>query len=102
MTEESELKKYYFPKTLREEDRWFGLPVDEFVPVLISIGWGLWAGKHLIALVAAVFFFFAIRHLKKGRGSKWLRDLLYWYLPTMYLQGIFKKIPHSCFRQWTK
>ncbi|HHN9167634.1 TPA: type IV conjugative transfer system protein TraL, partial [Escherichia coli] len=32
----------------------------------------------------------------------WLRDLIYWYMPTALLRGIFHNVPDSCFRQWIK
>ncbi|HBY8950145.1 TPA: type IV conjugative transfer system protein TraL [Klebsiella pneumoniae] len=43
-----------------------------------------------------------MKKLKKGRGSSWLRDLIYWYLPTSLLKGFFHDVPDSCFRQWIK
>nr|QLG02066.1 IncF plasmid conjugative transfer pilus assembly protein TraL [Klebsiella pneumoniae] len=46
--------------------------------------------------------FLGIKKLKKGRGSSWLRDLIYWYLPTSLLKGFFHDVPDSCFRQWIK
>ncbi|ELW9504082.1 type IV conjugative transfer system protein TraL, partial [Klebsiella pneumoniae] len=46
--------------------------------------------------------FWGIKKLKKGRGSSWLRDLIYWYLPTSLLKGFFHDVPDSCFRQWIK
>ncbi|MEF5937430.1 type IV conjugative transfer system protein TraL [Escherichia coli] len=51
---------------------------------------------------AAVLVYFGIKKLKKGRGSSWLRDLIYWYMPTALLRGIFHNVPDSCFRQWIK
>ena len=78
-----ELKKYRFPETLTNQSRWFGLPLDELIPAAICVGWG-------------------IKKLKKGRGSSWLRDLIYWYMPTALLRGIFHNVPDSCFRQWIK
>ncbi|WP_064766040.1 type IV conjugative transfer system protein TraL, partial [Escherichia coli] len=50
----------------------------------------------------AVLVYFGIKKLKKGRGSSWLRDLIYWYMPTALLRGIFHNVPDSCFRQWVK
>ncbi|MCP9269139.1 type IV conjugative transfer system protein TraL [Xenorhabdus sp. XENO-1] len=97
-----ELKKYRFPETLTNQNRWFGLPVDELIPAVICIGWGLWVGKQLFGIVIAVLVFWGIKKLKKGRGSSWLRDLIYWYMPTSLLKGIFHFIPDSCFRQWIK
>jgi hypothetical protein len=40
-------------------------------------------------MAAAALVFWGIKKLKKGRGSSWLRDLIYWYLPTSLLKGFF-------------
>ena len=86
--DENKLKKYRFPETLTNQSRWFGLPLD--------------ASKYLFGIGAAVLVYFGIKKLKKGRGSSWLRDLIYWYMPTALLRGIFHNVPDSCFRQWIK
>jgi conjugal transfer pilus assembly protein TraL len=99
---ESDLKRYRFPETLTNQSRWFGLFLDELIPAAVCIGWGLWTSKQLFGLVAAVLVFWGVKKLKKGRGSTWLRDLIYWYMPTSVLKGIFHTIPDSCFRQWIK
>jgi conjugal transfer pilus assembly protein TraL len=101
MKDES-LKKYRFPETLTNQGRWFGLPVDELIPAIICLGWGIWAQHYLLGIVAGVLAYLAIKKLKKGRGSTWLRDLVYWYMPTSLLRGIFHDVPDSCYRQWIK
>ncbi|WP_143350450.1 type IV conjugative transfer system protein TraL, partial [Enterobacter hormaechei] len=53
-------------------------------------------------IIAAVLAYLGIKKLKKGRGSSWLRDLVYWYMPTSLLRGIFHDVPDSCYRQWIK
>ncbi|MEN3262853.1 type IV conjugative transfer system protein TraL [Sodalis endosymbiont of Spalangia cameroni] len=98
----NELDKYRFPKTLRHQRLWFGLPADEFIPIVTAIGWGVCTGHYLFGLLTPFLFFMGIRKIKEGRGSCWLRDLAYWYLPTSLLKGLFQTIPPSCFRQWTK
>ncbi|CNI65407.1 MULTISPECIES: type IV conjugative transfer system protein TraL [Yersiniaceae] len=100
--EGDELKKYRFPKTLKNQDRWFGFYLDELIPVGVCLAWSLYTGKFLFGIAAGVLIFFCIKKLKKGRGSTWLRDLAYWYLPTSLLKGIFNAVPESCFRQWIK
>ncbi|NCC02324.1 MAG: type IV conjugative transfer system protein TraL, partial [Clostridia bacterium] len=77
-----ELKKYRFPETLTNQSRWFGLYLDELIPAVICLGWGFWTSKFLFGMAAAALVFWGIKKLKKGRGSSWLRDLIYWYLPT--------------------
>ncbi len=100
--DENKLKKYRFPETLTNQSRWFGLPLDELIPAAICIGWGMMTSKYLFGIGAAVLVYFGIKKLKKGRGSSWLRDLIYWYMPTALLRGIFHNVPDSCFRQWIK
>ncbi|OSK93962.1 protein TraL, partial [Escherichia coli H386] len=100
--DENKLKKYRFPETLTNQSRWFGLPLDELIPAAICIGWGIITSKYLFGIGAAVLVYFGIKKLKKGRGSSWLRDLIYWYMPTALLRGIFHNVPDSCFRQWIK
>ncbi|EPJ0597099.1 type IV conjugative transfer system protein TraL [Enterobacter roggenkampii] len=96
------LKKYRFPETLTNQSRWFGLPVDELIPAAVCIGWGFWTQHYIPGIIAAVLAYLAIKKLKKGRGSSWLRDLVYWYMPTALLRGIFHDVPDSCNRQWIK
>lgn len=71
------LKKYRFPETLTNQSRWFGLPVDELIPAAVCIGWGFWTQHYIPGILAAVLAYLAIKKLKKGRGSSWLRDLVY-------------------------
>ncbi|WP_420803957.1 type IV conjugative transfer system protein TraL [Rahnella ecdela] len=99
---DGELKKYRFPATLSNQTRWFGLYLDELLPTATCLGWGLLTGKQLFGLGAAILSFWAVKRLKKGRGSTWLRDLIYWYMPTAILRGVFHSVPDSCFRQWVK
>lgn len=99
--DENKLKKYRFPETLTNQSRWFGLPLDELIPAAICIGWGITTSKYLFGIGAAVLVYFGIK-TEKGRGSSRLRDLIYWYMPTALLRGIFHNVPDSCFRQWIK
>ncbi len=96
------IKKYCFPETLSNQSRWFGLYLDELIPAVACLGWGFCTSKFLFGLVAAILVFLGIKKMKKGRGSAWLRDLTYWYLPTSLLKGIFHELPDSCLRQWIK
>ncbi|MDU4424811.1 MAG: type IV conjugative transfer system pilin TraA [Raoultella sp.] len=74
----------------------------ELIPAVICLGWGFWTSKFIFGMAAAALVFWGIKKLKKGRGSSWLRDLIYWYLPTSLLKGFFHDVPDSCFRQWIK
>lgn len=99
---EDTLNKYRFPETLTNQGRWFGLPVDELIPACICAGLGIYTKNYISGIVAALLTYLIIRKLKKGKGSSWLRDLIYWYMPTSLLRGVFQHVPHSCHRQWIK
>jgi conjugal transfer pilus assembly protein TraL len=102
MAPDDDLKKYRFPQTLSEPRRFLGLPLDEAIPSLPVLLWGIWAGKALFGLIAALVVWLLIRHLKSGKGSMWLYNLLYWHFPGLVFRGFFKLLPDSCLRQWTK
>ena len=75
------LDKYRFPKTLSEQPRLLGLPYDEAIlspPTPV----GYMSVIHSFGLGAAVVIWLLIKTVKRGRGSMWLYNLLYWYLPT--------------------
>lgn len=102
MTPENDLTKYRFPKTLSEQRRLLGLPYDEALPSFPVLVWGIWAQKALFGMGLAVLIWFCIRSAKRGKGSMWLYNFLYWYFPTLLFRTVFKIIPDSSFRQWIK
>ncbi|MCW3377934.1 type IV conjugative transfer system protein TraL [Escherichia coli] len=65
-----------------------------------------WLGYHNIEIsfryCAAVLVYFGIKKPKRAGAAPRLRDLIYWYMPTVLLRGIFHNVPDSCFRQWIK
>ena len=93
--------KYYICKKIDEQKRYFGLTLDEFVPIIVTIGLCGFFGSLLTGFILAGIIWFAIRHFKKGQGSSWFFNMLYWYLPLHFLQGIlFSKTPPSANRHW--
>lgn len=99
---DNKLDRYRFPKTLSEQSRFFGMPIDEAIPVLLLVGWGLMSQKNLFGIISAAFVWFVIRSAKRGKGSMWLYNLMYWYLPWLNSKTVFKILPDSSFRQWIK
>ncbi|KAA5971654.1 MULTISPECIES: type IV conjugative transfer system protein TraL [Pantoea] len=95
-------ERYRFPKTLSEQLRVLGLPLDELIPVIPVLAWGFWTHRQLFGLMAACAVWFAIRSAKRGRGSMWLYNVMYWYLPGLRAGTVFRMIPDSSFRQWIK
>ena len=93
--------KYIICKRIDEQKRYFGLTVDEFIPIVVVVGLCTFFGSMITGFGLAGFLWFTIRHFKKGQGSSWFLNMLYWYLPLHYLKGIlFVKTPPSCLRHW--
>ncbi|PQK95161.1 type IV conjugative transfer system protein TraL [Pantoea ananatis] len=98
--DERESAKYRFPETLNQQKRWLGLPPEEAC-VLLTFGLiGFFCNNFVTMLCISAVFWMGIRHLKKGQGSWWLLNLLYWYLPTLFFRVRFMRIPDSCNRHW--
>jgi conjugal transfer pilus assembly protein TraL len=92
--------QYRFPATLNQQKRIFGLPPEEAF-VLISFGvLGFYIDLFIVMLCAGGAAWLFIRHLKKGQGSWWLLNLLYWYLPTVLFRVQFRRLPDSANRHW--
>ena len=94
----SEEIRQRLPKFLNEPSRYIGMTIDEvaigiaafFVCFFIfdapTIGLALW-----------VLVVYGIKYLKKEEGQHYLKQRLYWYLPSAYKM---KKIPPSCQREY--
>ena len=66
------IDKYRFPKTLSEQTRIMGLPLDEFIPAALSGGILMLNKSYMFGMVVAVVLWQAIRIAKRGKSSKWL------------------------------
>ncbi|OAD97897.1 type IV conjugative transfer system protein TraL [Pantoea sp. OXWO6B1] len=98
--DERESSKYRFPETLNQQKRWLGLPPEEAF-ILLGCGLlGFYIDMFIVMLVVGAVLWLLIRHLKKGQGSWWLLNLLYWYLPTMLFRVQFRRVPDSANRHW--
>ncbi|EBV4237152.1 type IV conjugative transfer system protein TraL, partial [Salmonella enterica subsp. enterica serovar Panama] len=51
--EGNDLDKYRFPKTLSEQNRIIGLPLDEAIPAAVVLLWGFFTKKYLFSLIIA-------------------------------------------------
>ncbi|AIA45464.1 TPA: type IV conjugative transfer system protein TraL [Klebsiella pneumoniae] len=91
--------RYQFPGTFSDQKRYVGLPLDElviYVPVaLLAIFVNMWIFSPTLA--AAVI---GIRILKKGKGSSFLLNLAYWFLPTTLMRFFISVLPESYKRHW--
>ncbi|WP_241576701.1 type IV conjugative transfer system protein TraL [Rosenbergiella collisarenosi] len=93
-----EIDKYNFPETVNEQRRIIGLAWDEFLVVALPILFGILLKCSLIMIVIAVLSWILIRTLKSGRGTQYMANIIYWYLP--YIHFFFRKIPSSGLRHW--
>ncbi|HED3300264.1 MAG: type IV conjugative transfer system protein TraL [Hafnia sp.] len=92
--------KYHFPETLNQQERYFGLPLDEVLIVAPLIILGVLNDMSLELSVVAGLLWALIRYLKKGQGSYWLLNFCYWHLPSLLFKITFQQIPDSSFRHW--
>lgn len=97
---DGESLKYQFPETLNQQKRLGGLPTEEAVLFLACAGIGLLCDMFIVMLIVAGTLWLLVRHLKKGQGTWWLMNLLYWYLPTALLRLQFRRVPDSGNRHW--
>lgn len=91
--------RHAFPATFSDQKRYVGLPLDEliiYVPVgLLAIFSNVWIfGPTLLAAIVG------IRRLKKGKGSSYLLNLAYWFLPTSIMRLFISVLPESHKRHW--
>ncbi len=49
----NDLEKFRFPKTLSEQNRIIGLPLDEAIPAAVLVLWGFFAKKYVFGLIIA-------------------------------------------------
>ncbi|OGT93075.1 MAG: type IV conjugative transfer system protein TraL [Gammaproteobacteria bacterium RIFOXYB2_FULL_38_6] len=97
----SDENKYFICRRIDEPKRYVSLTLDEFIPVIVLCAAGWFLGNLLIGIVLAFIAIVMIRHLKKGQGSRWLFNLLYWNLPMAKIKHtLFLKTPDSAKRHW--
>ena len=92
--------KYYFPETLNQQERYFGLPLDELLITAPLVILGVLNNMAIELTVVAALLWITVRYLKKGQGSYWLLNFCYWHLPSFLFSVTFRQIPDSSFRHW--
>lgn len=99
---DSEDDKYVFPETINEQSRFIGLPYDELFIIASLVLTGITYNMTGTLSALAAFLWLFVRRLKKGQGSAWLLNLIYWYTPFFLIGIAFRKIPDSGNRHWMK
>ena len=93
--------KYIICKRIDDQNRYFGLTLDELAPPLGVIILCWFFGSPFVGMCLGAVVFFSIRQLKKGQDANWLLSLMYWHLPDFVLRGILlNKTPSSSKRHW--
>ncbi|WP_312319170.1 type IV conjugative transfer system protein TraL [Atlantibacter hermannii] len=92
--------KYYFPETLNQQARYFGLPIDELLVTAPLVVLGVLNNIAIELTAIAGLLWFVMKYLKKGQGSYWLLNFCYWHLPSFLFRMTFRQIPDSSFRHW--
>jgi len=92
--------KYYIFKKIDDPKRYFGLLVDELLPPLFICLFAFFLGSLLVGLALAAIVFYLIRNFKKGQGSGWLLNFLYWHCPDWVFRVFMQGTPPSSNRHW--
>ncbi|HCB2859852.1 type IV conjugative transfer system protein TraL [Klebsiella aerogenes] len=100
--DETRASRFRFPQMLNEKSGPVGLPMDETLALFGPSGWGFYSGQYVAGMVASVLLYIGIRYFKKGRGSIWLYNCCYWYLPSTLFNNLYKVIPDSSWRLWLR
>lgn len=91
---------YIVPKTLDAPVRFLGLPLEEAIPSLILAAFFFCINKIILSIFIPLIFIVIAKSLKKGRGSAWLVNLGYWYLPSYIIKYFLRKTPTSDDREY--
>lgn len=102
MMENDRAERFLFPQTLSQQGGILPLPNDEAAVLISPMLWGFYEGQEMAGLVAGALLWYALRYFKKGRGSLWLLNACYWYLPAYCFKSSYKTLPESAFRLYLK
>lgn len=88
-------KKYVILKFLDEEDKIMGLPIDEFIPILIIIITGFLCKFLLEAVLLAFLTMRFMRKIKRSKGKGFLFILAYWHGNEAVGKRLFPSFPKA-------
>lgn len=91
---------YIVCKTLDQPARIIGLPMDEFILMAIVSSVFFILGKPILAMILGLLTIISIRVMKRGQGSGWLINIIYWYMPDFMLKAFIRFTPPSHKREW--
>jgi conjugal transfer pilus assembly protein TraL len=80
--------------------RVFTLTVDEFLVALLGLMLFVLSNHKVMVGALSVAFLSVLKHVKKGRGPRFLLVLAYWNLPSFMTRWMLEHVPASYFRVW--
>ncbi|EGT3611237.1 type IV conjugative transfer system protein TraL [Morganella morganii] len=92
-------KRYIFPSTLSNQRRWMGLPIDEFCVYVPLAAATVFSSLFIYGPILAVAII-TVKRLKRGKGSSYLLNLVYWFLPKSVADFFIRSLPASHLRYW--
>ncbi|MDF1684502.1 MAG: type IV conjugative transfer system protein TraL [Legionellaceae bacterium] len=91
---------YRLVSHLDEPRRYFTLSLDELCVAVFAVLFLVLSNQKVLVMVLGAGVLALLRHLKKGRGPRFLVVLAYWHLPRSVMQVITPKLPASHRRIW--
>lgn len=87
------------PRTINQQARIIGLPLDEFLPAALLGGGFFFAGKVLLSLFVPLIFVLALKRAKAGKGTAHLLCAGYWNLPKCLMGPLMRSAPPAALRK---
>ena len=91
---------YRLVSHLDEPRRYFTLSLDELCVAVFAVLFLVLSNQKILVVVLGAGALAFLRHIKKGKGPRFLVVLAYWYLPRSVMQVIVPKLPASHRRIW--
>jgi len=100
LAEMSSPNLYRLVSHLDEPRRYFTLSIDELCVAVFALLFLVVSSQKLLVVAISAGLLGLLRHLKKGRGPRFLVVLAYWHLPRSVMQVVVPKLPASHRRIW--
>jgi len=91
---------YRLVSHLDEPRRYFTLSLDELCVAVLAAFFLVLSTQKILVMVLGAGVLAFLRHIKKGKGPRFLVVLAYWHLPRSVMQVIVPKLPASHRRIW--
>ena len=85
---------------LDKPKRFMSFSIDELLIVLIGLLLLVTSNHKVLVGLFSCVLLSTLKHLKQGKGPRFLWVQLYWYMPSSLSQAIVAKVPKSHYRKW--